>query len=297
MTVYNQADSNIRKTYFLIGLFFVLVIAFGWLFSYALDNQAILFIAIAVSFFQSIISYWYSDKIVLAVTKAREIKETEFREPYRLLENLTIASGLPMPKFYYLDETQPNAFATGRDPNHSAIVITRGLVEKLDKTELEGVLAHELSHIGNRDSLLMTVAVILAGLISIMANLFLRIGFRRRKSDNEGQLGIILMVFGIVAAVLAPLAASLIQLAISRKREFLADASAVLLTRYPDGLIQALEKISQDKSPMKVANTATAHLYIANPFKGEQANSWFTKLFMTHPPIEERIKSLRGVNI
>ena len=297
MTVYNQADSNIRKTYFLISLFFILVIALGWLFSYVFDNQAILFIAVGISFFQSIISYWYSDKIILAITKAREVSEAEFPEPYHLLENLTIASGLPMPKFYFLDEAQPNAFATGRDPNHAAIVVTRGLVEKLDKAELEGVLAHELSHIGNRDSLLMTVVVILAGLISIMANLFLRVGFRRRRSDDEGQLGIILMVLGIVAAILAPLAATLIQLAISRKREFLADASGVLLTRYPDGLIQALEKISSDRSPMKVANTATAHLYIANPFKGGQATSWFTKLFMTHPPIEERIKALREVNL
>jgi len=297
MTVYNQADSNIRKTYFLISLFFILVIALGWLFSYVFDNQAILFIAVGISFFQSIISYWYSDKIILAITKAREVSEAEFPEPYHLLENLTIASGLPMPKFYFLDEAQPNAFATGRDPNHAAIVVTRGLVEKLDKTELEGVLAHELSHIGNRDSLLMTVVVILAGLISIMANLFLRVGFRRRRSDDEGQLGIILMIFGVVAAILAPLAATLIQLAISRKREFLADASGVLLTRYPDGLIQALEKISSDRSPMKVANTATAHLYIANPFKGGQATSWFTKLFMTHPPIEERVKALKEVNL
>jgi len=297
MTVYNQADSNIRKTYFLISLFFILVIALGWLFSYVFDNQAILFIAVGISFFQSIISYWYSDKIILAITKAREVSEAEFPEPYHLLENLTIASGLPMPKFYFLDEAQPNAFATGRDPHRAAIVVTRGLVEKLDKAELEGVLAHELSHIGNRDSLLMTVVVILAGLISIMANLFLRVGFRRRRSDNEGQLGAILMVFGVVSAILAPLAASLIQLAISRKREFLADASGVLLTRYPDGLIQALEKISSDRSPMKVANTATAHLYIANPFKGGQATSWFTKLFMTHPPIEERIKALREVNL
>jgi len=297
MTAYSQADSNVRKTYFLISLFFILVIALGWLFSYVFDNQAILFIAVGISFFQSIASYWYSDKIVLAITKAREIKEAEFPEPYHLLENLTIASGLPMPKFYFLNEAQPNAFATGRDPNHAAVVVTRGLVEKLDKAELEGVLAHELSHIGNRDSLLMTVVVVLAGLISIMANLFLRMGFRRRRSDDEGQLGAILMVFGIVAAVLAPLAATLIQLAISRKREFLADASGVLLTRYPDGLIQALEKISQDKSPLKVANTATAHLYIANPFKGEQAASWFSKLFMTHPPIEERIKRLREMSV
>ena len=297
MTVYNQADSNIRKTYLLISLFFILVIALGWLFSYVFDNQAILFIAVGISFFQSIISYWYSDKIILAITKAREVSEAEFPEPYHLLENLTIASGLPMPKFYFLDEAQPNAFATGRDPHRAAIVVTRGLVEKLDKAELEGVLAHELSHIGNRDSLLMTVVVILAGLISIMANLFLRVGFRRRRSDDEGQLGIILMIFGVVAAILAPLAATLIQLAISRKREFLADASGVLLTRYPDGLIQALEKISSDRSPMKVANTATAHLYIANPFKGGQATSWFTKLFMTHPPIEERIKALREVNL
>ena len=296
MTAYNQADSNIRKTWLLLGSFLVLIIGLGWFFSYYYDNSAILYIAVSFSVLQSIISYWYSDKIVLAITRAKEVSHSsDSPELYHLLENLTIASGLPLPKFYLLEESQPNAFATGRDPNHAAIVITRGLVEKLDKAELEGVLAHELSHIGNRDSLLMTVVVILAGLISIMANLFLRIGFRRRRS--EGRLGAILMIFGIAAAILAPLAAALIQLAISRKREFLADASGVLLTRYPDGLIQALEKISQDRSPMRVANTATAHLYIANPFKGEQATSWFTKLFMTHPPIEERIKALRDINL
>lgn len=296
MTLYTQTDSNIRKTWFLLGVFLVLIIGLGWLFSYLFDNQLILVIAIVISLLQSFLSYWYSDRIVLALTKAQPVDHQKNPELYHLLENLTIAAGLPLPKFYLLEEAQPNAFATGRDPQHAAIVVTRGLLEKLEKPELEGVLAHELSHIGNRDSLLMTSVVVLVGVVSLLANFFLRANLWSRKSDrDEGRLGMILMVASILAALLAPLAATLIQLAISRKREFLADASGSLLTRYPEGLARALEKISRDNSPLRVANQATAHLYIASPFRGKESINWLTKLFMTHPPVEERIKALRQI--
>lgn len=297
MTIYTQADSNIRKTWFLLGMFLVLVIGLGYFFSYYYDNLAILYIAVGFSVLQSVISYWYSDKIILAMTRAKEVDHQKNPELYHLLENLTITSGLPQPKFYLLEESQPNAFATGRDPSHAAIVVTRGLIEKLDKTELEGVLAHELSHVGNRDSLIMTVTVILVSIISMMAHMFFRIGrIGGRSRDNNKSSGLLALV-GLVAVILAPIAATLVQLAISRKREFLADASGALLTRYPEGLASALEKISQDGSPLRVANDSTAHLYIASPFKGKQTTSWLVKLFSTHPPIEERIKALRQINI
>ncbi len=298
MTTYTFASANIRKTWMLLGSFLILVIALGWFFSYYFDNQAILYFAVGFSVLQSAVSYWYSDKIILAMTRAKEVSHAENQELYHLLENLTIASGLPLPKFYLLEESQPNAFATGRDPRHAAIVVTRGLLEKLDKPELEGVISHELSHIGNRDSLVMTVTVILVGVISMMANMFLRMGrFGGRSRDDNSRAGGILALIGLAAVILSPIAATLIQLAVSRKREFLADASAVLLTRYPEGLAKALEKISQDSSPLKVANDSTAHLYIASPFRGKQATNWLVKLFSTHPPVEERIKALMGMSV
>lgn len=298
MTIYTQADSNIRKTWLLLGAFLALIIGLGYFFSYYYNNPAILYFAAGFSVLQSIISYWYSDKIILAMTRAKPISHEENPELYHLLENLTIASGLPQPRFYLLEESQPNAFATGRDPNHAAIVVTRGLLEKLEKSELEGVLAHELSHVGNRDSLVMTVTVILVSIVSVTANMFFRIGRTGggKRSDNDRAGGVLALV-GLVAVILAPIAATLVQLAISRKREFLADASAALLTRYPEGLARALEKISQDQSPLHVANDSTAHLYIASPFRGKQATSWLVKLFSTHPPIEERIKALREISV
>ncbi|MCG2688711.1 M48 family metallopeptidase [Candidatus Parcubacteria bacterium] len=298
MTIYTQADSNIRKTWFLLGMFLVLVIGLGYFFSYYYGNSAILYIAVSFSVLQSIVSYWYSDKIILAMTRAKEVDHQENPELYHLLENLTIASGLPQPKFYLLEESQPNAFATGRDPNHAAIVVTRGLLEKLEKPELEGVLAHELSHVGNRDSLVMTVTVILVGIISMMANMFFRIGrIGGRSSDSDSKSSGALALVGLVAVILTPIAATLVQLAISRKREFLADASGALLTRYPEGLARALEKISQDSSPLRVANNSTAHLFIVSPFRGKQTIGWLAKLFSTHPPIKERIAALRRIGI
>ena len=295
-TLYTQKDKNIRKTWILIFLFLIFIIGLGWVFSYQFNSPIILIIAVIFSSLMSFTSYWYSDKIVLKISKAREIKKSDNPELYRLVENLCITAGLPLPKIYIIDEMSPNAFATGRDPEHAVVAVTKGLLEKLEKMELEGVLAHEISHIGNRDILLQTVVVILVGIVALLSDWFLRwsiFGGRRRSNDAGGRLGLIMVVIGLVLAILSPFIALLIQMAISRKREFLADANAGLLTRYPEGLARALEKISQDKTPLKVANKATAHMYIANPFKGKRVR----KIFMTHPPTEERVKILRGMNI
>lgn len=295
-TLYTHAESNIHKTWLLMIFFWILIIFLGWLFSYLLNNSIFLVIAFALAIFQSFLSYWYSDKIILAMSRAKEIKKEDNPELYRLVENLCITAGLPLPKIYIIDESQPNAFATGRDAKHAVVTVTRGLLEKMERVELEGVIAHELSHIGNKDMLLQTVVVILVGVVAMLSNFFLRIGFSGgggRRSRESGGLAIL----GIVAALLAPIAATLIQLAISRKREFLADASGALLTRYPDGLARALEKISQDPNLLRAASNYTAHLFIASPFRGEEKISWFTKLFMTHPPVEERIKALRDMSV
>jgi len=296
-TLYTHAESNIRKTWLLMTGFLLFIIALGWLFSFLLDTSIILIIAIALSILMSFGSYWYSDKIVLRMSRAKPIEKKDNPELYRLVENLCITAGLPLPKIFIIQESQPNAFATGRDANHSVVAVTKGLLEKLERTELEGVIAHELSHIGNKDMLLQTVIVVLVGVVAMLSNIFLRISFwgGMGRRDSRDSTGLILLALGIIAALLAPIAASLIRLAISRKREFLADASGALLTRYPEGLARALEKISTDPNPMRVANNSTAHLFISNPFKGKQRQSWFTKLFMTHPPVEERIKALRGM--
>lgn len=296
MTLYTQADSNIRKTWLLITGFLVFIIALGWFFSQLLQNQAILIIAVIFAVVQGLISYWHSDKIVLAMTRARPVAKKDNPELYRLVENLCITAGLPLPQIYIIEESQPNAFATGRDKNHAVVAVTRGLLEGLEKTELEGVISHELSHIGNKDMMLQTIIVILAGVVAILSNFFLRASFwggqRRRDSRDSG--GAILMLLGVIAAILAPIAAALIQMAISRKREFLADAAGALLTRYPEGLARALEKISRNPEPLKSASNATAHLFIVNPFKQKTR---FTNLFSTHPPVEARIKILREMSV
>ncbi len=300
-SIYKNADSNTRKTWFLITGFLVFVIAVGWLFSQALQSDAILYFAVILSIAMSFSSYWFSDKIVLSMARATPIEKSDNPELYRIVENLCIAAGLPMPKIYITADLQPNAFATGRDKNHAVVCVTQGLLQRLNKTELEGVLAHELSHIGNKDMLLSTVVVVLAGVVSLLANFFLRIsmfgGFGRRRESRDNGAGIILIVAAILAAILAPIAATLIQLAISRKREFLADADGALLTRYPEGLASALVKIAKDPTPMPSATTATSHLYIEDPFKQEQKTHWFVKLFSTHPPIEDRIKALRDMEV
>ncbi len=298
MTIYTHAESNTRKTWLYLTFFFLLIIGIGWLFSYYYQNQGILYFAVIFSVITSFSSYWYSDKVALAMTRAKPIEKKDNPELYRIVENLCITAGLPLPKIYIIEEQQPNAFATGRNAKHAVVAVTRGLLEKLEKTELEGVIAHELSHIGNKDMLLSTVIIIFAGIISVLSNWFLRVGFSGggRKNDSKGSGGSIMAILAIVAIVLAPIAATLIRLAISRKREFLADASGALLTRYPEGLASALEKISADNNSLKV-NNATAHLFIVNPFKGKEAVNWLAKLFLTHPPIQERIKALREMNL
>lgn len=292
--MYTQIDSNKRNTAILMGVFLVFIIGLGYVFSYIRGNQWILIIAVIIATIQALVSYYYSDKITLAISGAREIKHEENPELYHLLENLCITAGLPQPKFYIINDSAPNAFATGRDPNHAVICVTSGLLEKLNKNELQGVLAHELSHIGNYDTRLMTIIVILVGVVALVSDMFLRSmlwGERRRDDSGGGQLQAILIIIAIVLAILSPIIAMLLQLAISRKREYLADATAVSLTRYPDGLASALEKISQDKEPLEAANKATAHLYIANPLH-DHKTGWFDGLFNTHPPIAERIKKL-----
>jgi heat shock protein HtpX len=300
VTLYTQADSNSRKTFALIFVFVIFIIALGWLFSYLLNDNIFVILAIILAVGQSFISYWYSDKIVLAISRAQELKHDENPNLYHIVENLCIAAGLPMPKIYIILEAQPNAFATGRDKNHAVVAVTQGLLQKLNKTELEGVIAHELSHIGNRDILLQTVVVVLVGIVAMLSNFFLRISFwggaRKRDSKDSGYFGLMLLALGILAAILAPLAAELIKLAVSRKREFLADADGALLTRFPDGLASALEKIAADPNQLNTVSNSTSHLYIANPFRGEQQKSWFVKLFSTHPPIEERVRVLRQMS-
>lgn len=277
-----------------MSLFLVLVIAVGWIFSYIYNNAAILYFAVILSLVMNVVSYWYSDKIVLSLTKARPADPQRDEELIHLVENLAITAGLPMPRVYVIDEAAPNAFATGRNKEHAVIAVTTGLLSILNRPELEGVVAHELSHVGNRDTLISTVVVVLAGLITIVSDFFLRsLWWGNHRNNNEGRLGAIMLVIGIVAAIISPIVATLIQLAISRKREFLADASGALLTRYPEGLASALEKISQHSQPMKTASNATAHLFIANPF-GPKALSGLHRLFMTHPPVEERVKALLG---
>lgn len=296
MTLYNQADKNTRLTWLYITGFLVFVIGVGYVFAGAMNNSGILYFAVIFSVLMSFGSYWWSDKIVLAMSNAKEVTHEDGREIYHLVENLCITAGLPVPKIYVIEDSAPNAFATGRDPEHGVICLTTGIINKLEKIELEGVIAHELSHIGNRDILLATVVVVMVGFITLLADWFRSFtfwGFGRKDDDEEGggQLQLVLFVVAIALSILAPIAGVLMQLAISRKREFLADADGALLTRYPEGLARALEKISADQEPLEAANRATAHLFIVNPFKGVKVS----KLFMTHPPVEERIKALRNM--
>lgn len=280
-------------------VFFLVVIGIGWLVSYTYDAPVILWAAVIISIMMNITAYWFSDKVAIASAGAKPADGPEWLELNRIVENLAITAGLPKPRVYVINDPAPNAFATGRDPQHSAIAVTTGLLERLERSELEGVLAHELSHIGNRDILVMTVAVVLVGFISILADMFLRMGHMGAWGgrDNDNRAGAILMVFAIVALILAPFAAQLMQFAISRRREFLADSSGALLTRYPEGLASALEKISAYKAPLKRANHATAHLFISNPFGAAEAGRFLGKLFSTHPPIPERLAALRGMQV
>jgi len=289
-TVYTQQSSNTRKTWFLMTMFLAVIIGLGYFISYYYNSPGILYVAIIFSLLMNVASYWWSDKIVLSMAGAKEAKHDEYTELYHIVENLSITAGLPMPKVYIMTDASPNAFATGRNKDHAVVAVTTGLLQILNKNELEGVIAHELSHIGNKDILLSTVVVVLVGFVSILANIVMRGGLRGRDNDSKGNN--IFAIIGLVLVILSPVFTKLIQLAISRKREFLADASAVLLTRYPEGLAGALQKISGANIPMQKASNATAHLFIANPFG--DAGKKVSSLFSTHPPVEERIKALVG---
>lgn len=292
MIVYDQIDSNKRKSVLLVGFFLVLVIALGWLFARVYNSPAILYFAIIISVGQALVGYYSGDKVALAVSGAKEIQKKDSPRLWRIVENLAITAGLPMPKVYIISDSAPNAFATGKDPKTSSLAVTSGLLDMMNDTELEGVVAHELSHIGNYDIRLMTLVVVLVGIIALVSDIFIRIRFWGFGDDNNNNNGPMILL-GIVAAILAPIVATLVQLAISRKREFLADSTGSLLTRYPEGLASALEKIGKYNKPMQKTSSATSHLYIANPFGKE---SYISKIFSTHPPIAERIRILRGMD-
>ncbi|HLD31475.1 MAG TPA: M48 family metalloprotease [Patescibacteria group bacterium] len=292
--MYNQIDSNKRKTALLIAVFLVFFLALGWFLGVYLGHgYGVFALCLLLSLGMTLVSFFQGDKIALSTTGAKAINKEDNPYVYRLVENLAITAGLPLPKIYIIDSPAMNAFATGRDPQHASLALTTGLIQNLENEELEGVIAHELSHIQNYDIRLMTIVVVLVGAITLLANIFFRTrGLTSQRNDNRhnGQLGAIIAVIGVLLIVLSPIIAELIKLAISRKREFLADASGVMLTRYPEGLAKALEKISQSTIPLNTANSATAHLFISNPFKSQ---SWH-RLFSTHPPIPERIAKLRG---
>ena len=293
-SLYKQIESNKRRSILLVFVVLGIVIGVVALYSYAVRGDFVLPIIAAVfAIPSSLIGYYSGDKIALATNRARELPKTQAPELHNIVENLAITAGVPKPKVYFIDSPALNAFATGRDPEHASIAVTSGLVDRLDRSELEGVLAHELSHVKNYDIRFATLVAIFVGFMVILSDLFLRSmfwggGLRSRDNRNGGQLGAILAVVGLVLLIVSPIVAKLIQLAISRQREFLADSSGSLLTRYPEGLARALEKISQGPA-MKSAGRATAHLFIANPFKKKN----FASLFSTHPPIQERIRRLR----
>lgn len=295
MNLYEQRASNIRRTWVLVLGFLIVVIAVGYAISWYYGNPAILYIAIFIAVATNFYAYWASDKLVLSLSHARPASREEFFDLYTVTENLAITAGLPKPKLYVIDDPAPNAFATGRDEEHAVVCATTGLLALLTRPELEGVIGHELSHIKNRDILLMTIAVVLAGFVAILADIFIRVSFHGggRGGDNK-QGNAVLMILAVVAIVLSPIAAKLIQLAISRRREYLADASGALLTRYPEGLASALGKISSYNMPMRHANHATAHLFIDEPFGKPEGGklAWLERLFSTHPPVSDRIKAL-----
>lgn len=297
-TLYTQQGANIRRTWFLMAMFLVMVIAIGYATAWYIGNPFILYAAVGFALIMNVGSYWWSDKMVLRMTKAKEATMTENRELINLVENLAITAGLPMPKVYIVNDPAPNAFATGRNPEHAVVAATTGLLAILDRNEIEGVMAHELAHVGNRDMLVMTVAVVLAGFIAMLADFLMR--SMLWGGDNRDRHPAFLIV-AIAGIILAPLAAKMMQMAVSRKREYLADATGALLTRYPEGLASALEKISGYTGPMKSASHATAHLFIDDPFDTPHQKPGFAQkiggLFTTHPPVAERIARLRQMDM
>lgn len=293
-TLYTHQSTNVAKTWVFLTGFFIFVIGVGFVFAQAYGNPSFLYIAVAISLLMNVGSYWYSDKLVLSMVHAQPVTREEHPKLWNIVENLSITAGLPMPALYIVEDPSPNAFATGRDKEHAAVAVHTGLLALLNKSELEGVLAHELSHVGNRDTLISTVVIVLVGFVTILSDFFLRTGHRFGGGGRDNKAQGIFMLAGFVLALLAPIIATLIKLAITRKREFLADASGALLTRYPEGLASALEKISGAGVSSTTANHAIAHMYIANPFA---TDGLVTKLFMTHPPVAERVANLRGMNI
>ncbi len=299
MNIYSQISANKWRTWLIMFLFILFITTLGYIFGKA-SGYGLSFVGIALIFsgIMSIGSYYFSDSLVLATSGAKQIQEKDDPELFHIVENLAIGDGLPMPRVYIMDDDGPNAFATGRDPKHGVVVVTRALRQMMNKSELEGVLAHELSHVKNFDTRLMGIVAILVGSIAILADMFMRSlwwGGSRRDDRESGNIQGIFLILGIVFAILSPIIATLIQLAVSRKREFLADASGALLTRYPEGLADALEKLAKDTRPTLHATNATAHLFIENPFGRKSSKAWFAGLFDTHPPIEERIKILRSM--
>jgi heat shock protein HtpX len=293
--MYEQIASNKRKSFFLILFFLCLIFALAWFFGELTDMGPYgLVLAGVIAIAMTFGSYYSSDKIVLAISRAKPVEKKDYPYLYNVVEGLAIAAGLPKPRCYIIDDTAPNAFASGRNPKNSVIVVTKGLLQKLNRVELEGVIAHEMSHIKNYDVLVQTLAVVMVGVVALLSDWILRTflwGGRRRRSDRGGgNAGAIIIVVGLVLAVLSPLISQLIRLAVSRKREFLADADGALLTRYPPGLASALRKLAADREPLEAANKATAHLYIVNPLK--DIKGAVNKLFSTHPPVEERVAAL-----
>jgi heat shock protein HtpX len=295
--IYELVDMNKKKStlimlgfmLFITGAVYLMATAFGY-------DLSIVAVAASISGITAFASYYYSDRIILSISKAKPATREEYFNFYTVAENLSLAAQIPVPKLYVIEDSAMNAFATGRDPDHAVVCATTGLLSRLDRTELEGVIAHELSHVKNYDIRLMSVVTVLVGIVALLADWFLRLSYYSggRKRKDSGQLGVILMVFGLVLTLLSPVIANLIKLAISRRREFLADASGVALTKYPDGLARALAKISSDTEPLEAANKATAHLYIENPLKNRHgAVGWFSNLFRTHPPVEARIAALK----
>jgi heat shock protein HtpX len=298
MTHYQIVASNKRKSVLIISLFIAFIVGASYLMTQAFGyDPSLVGLALIFSGSMSFASYWWSDKIILTLSSAREATREEFFDFYTVTENLAMSQRLPVPKLYVIDDTAMNAFATGRDPKHAVVCATTGLLSRLNRSEIEGVIAHELSHVKNYDMLLMSVVTILVGLIALLSDWMLRMSFgSKRDREGGGQLQAILIGVGFLLALLSPLIAQLVQLAISRRREYFADASAVSMTKNPQGLINALNKLDQDREPLEAANKATAHLYISDPLKNvHNAVGMFAGLFQTHPPIEKRIAQLQQI--
>ncbi len=292
-TLYTQQSANRYKTWALMAGFLAVIILLGWAASWYFNSPAILVGAVVFSLIMNVGSFWYSHKIALKAAGAKEAPEGQYSELHNIVENLAITAGIEKPSVYIIEDKSPNAFATGRNEQTACIAVTTGLLDLLERSELEGVIAHEVSHITNRDILISSLVVVLVGFVALLSDFFLRFSLFGLGDDNRA--GLIFTLVGVGLAILSPLAAMAIQLAISRKREFLADASAALLTRYPEGLAGALKKIDKaaSREPVKRASNATAHLYIENPFGGDESKKGFLKkLFMTHPPTSERVQAL-----